>query len=811
MTMSLLSKILYLRVRVEFSPDDLSTLEVDTQKPFIYVLSADSTVSRSILREEIRRGHLPKPVALTNPSDATGTSKSHDVLANKKITGWFRRRVEYKPFEEQLNELIQIIQHNPEKSFQLIPVSVFLGRAPDKNHGLFKILFSERWGLTGRLRKFFSILAHGNHTLVRLSRPILVDKNLGSADDNPTALAHKLSRVLRLHFNRVKTAVVGQDLSHRRTIAKNILSRPVVHNEIQQYAQRQKISPEKAQREAEKIIREIAADYSYSSIRLMHKVFRWFWTKVYDGVKLNFYAEFRNLTTEKEIIYTPCHRSHIDYLILSYSLYEKGLVPPHIAAGINLNLPVIGRILRGSGAFFIRRSFNSTLYSTIFSEYLSSLISHGVSIEYFIEGTRSRTGRLLRPKAGMLAMTVRSYINERGKPLVFIPASLNYEKLMEGASYKSELGGQAKKKESIGGLFKTLKLLKDQYGRLTVNFAEAIELDDLLDKHKPDWRGLKLGVKEKPSWFKAVVSEAGNSILTHINESSHVNPVNLLAVSLLATPNQAASVTNLTAQIQLYKDLLTGLPYSNRTTVTGLSEAEIIKHGIKLGFIERVEHDLGDVIRVKSDMGVMMTYYRNNVLHLFAASSFIAMFFINQAKYPRKDLLRIMAIIYPYIKNELFLKWNREEFIEYGRRTLQLFKQYDLLISDGRQLQRHVGGSLQAGKLRVLANALMQTYERFFIVIAVLKSKGSGVLTANELELLCHQIASQLTLLYEFNSPDFFDKNLFKHFIKQLAEENIIEIDDTGKIILTDNLEPMYLGAKAILSRRIRHSILYLI
>lgn len=810
--MSLLSKILYLRVRVEYSPDDLSTLGVATDKPFIYVLSADSTVSRSILREEIKRGHIPQPVVLMNDPESSLIKTRNDyILANKKITGLFRRRVDYQHFEQQLDTIIQTIQQHPEKSIQLIPVSVFLGRAPDKNHGLFKILLSERWGLTGRLRKFLSILAHGNHTLVRLSRPIVIDRNLGSADDDSQALSHKLSRVLRLHFNRVKTAVVGQDLSHRRTIAKNILSRPVVQAEIIQYAERQKISIDKAQREADKIIREIAADYSYSSIRLMHKIFRWFWTKVYDGVKLNFYAEFRNLTTEKEIIYTPCHRSHIDYLILSYSLYEKGLVPPHIAAGINLNLPVIGRILRGSGAFFIRRSFNSTLYSTIFSEYLSSLIAHGVSIEYFIEGTRSRTGRLLHPKAGMLAMTVRSYINERGKPLVFIPASLNYEKLMEGASYKSELGGEVKKKESIGGLFKTLKLLKDEYGRLTVNFAEAIELDTILDQHNPDWRQLKLGVKEKPNWFKNVVSETGNRILTHINESSHVNPINLLAVSLLATPNQAASVSNLTEQIQLYKNLLRDLPYSERTTITSLTESEIIEQGIKLGFIEQVKHDLGDVIRVKQDMGVMMTYYRNNVLHLFAASSFIAMFFINQAQYPRKDLLRIMAIIYPYIKNELFLKWSREEFIEYGRMTLKLFKTHDLLVSEGRQLQRHPGGSIQAGKLRVLANALMQTYERFFIVIAVLKSKGSGQLTTNELETLCHQIASQLTLLYEFNSPDFFDKNLFKHFIKQLNKEAIIDINDAGKIVLTDNLEPMYQGAKAILSRRIRHSILYLI
>ena len=105
----------------------------------------------------------------------------------------------------------------------------------------------------------------------------------------------------------------------------------------------------------------------------------------------------------------------------------------------------------------------------------------------------------------------------------------------------------------------------------------------------------------------------------------------------------------------------------------------------------------------------------------------------------------------------------------------------------------------------------MQTYERFFIVIALLKSRGSGTLTSNELESLCHQVASQLSLLYEFNSPDFFDKNLFRQFISVLKDEAIIKTDLAGKIILSDNLEPMYLGAKTILSRRIRHSILYLL
>ncbi|TDR23536.1 glycerol-3-phosphate 1-O-acyltransferase PlsB [Marinicella litoralis] len=803
--MSILSKLLYLRVKVEFSPTKLKSLEIDPDIPFVYVLSTESTVSRSILWEEIRRGHLPKPYEIQQEFNL-----NKSILASEKTVGFWNRKTEYKEFENQLTGAIEQIQKDPKKQLQLIPIAVFLGRAPDRDHGIFKVIFSEKWGITGRFRKFISFLIHGKHTLVRLSQPILINESLDN-QQGPAKLAHKLSRVLRLHNNRVKTAVVGRDLSHRRTIAKNIIKRPIVQKEIASYAERQKIPIEKAQKEAQKIIREIAADYSYSSIKFMSGIFRWFWTKVYDGVKLNFFDEFRNLTTEKEIIYTPCHRSHIDYLILSYSLYEKGIVPPHIAAGINLNLPLVGRLLRGSGAFFLRRSFNSVLYSTIFSEYLSSLIAHGVSIEYFIEGTRSRTGRLLHPKAGMLAMTVRSYLNERSKPLVFLPSSLNYEKLMEGASYKNELGGKGKKKESIGGLFKTLKLLKEDYGRLTVNFSEPIELDDILDQHKPDWRDIKLDVKEKPKWFKSVVSDAGTQILTKINEASHVNPINLLAVTLLSTPNRAASESNLKAQIKLYKKIILDLPYSSRTTVTTLSVEEIIEKGITLGFIQRVSHSLGDVIQVKDDMGVLMTYYRNNVLHLFAASSFIAMFFVNDVKQPRREVLRMMAIVYPFIKHELFLKWTREEFVEYGRKTLKLLKDLDLLVSAGRNLERHKGGSLQAAELRVLANALMQTYERFFIVIALLKKRGSGNLTSNELESLCHQVASQLSLLYEFNSPDFFDKTLFRQFISILKQEQIIKTDLAGKIIHSDNLEPMYQGAKDILSRRIRHSILYLL
>ena len=802
--MSIISKILSLRVKVKIIPDDLGKLGINNSKPIIYVLDTNSLVSRVVLKTECEKKHLSyKNLPEHWPKLTT-------VMANKRLKGFWSRKADYLEFQENLQTILTFLKEYPQEQVQLVPVSVYLGMAPNKNAGIFKILFSEHWSIGGRLRKFFSILFHGKNTLLQFSQPILLNHELDNSN-SVEDLAKKISRVLRVHFYRVKTSVVGPDLSHRRTVAKNILKRTKVKQEIENYARRKKITVAKSEKEARKIIKEIASDYTYSIVSLFAKVLTKFWTKVYNGVVFNHFEEFRAKSQKYEVVYAPCHRSHIDYLIMSYALHERGVVPPHIAAGINLNMPVLGPILRKSGAFFIRRSFNSALYSTIFSEYLSALLSHGVSIEYFIEGGRSRTGRLLQPKAGMLAMTIKSYLNERNKPLMFQPAHVNYEKLMEGNSYQNELGGKTKKGESLSDLFKARKLLKQEFGRLTVNFSEPILLDDMLDKYKPNWREITLEHKKKPDWFKALVNDCGQEIMQRINAAAHVNPINLLAITLLSTPNHSAGIENLTQQIDFYKELITRLPYSSRITITKLNTQEILDLGVKLGFIEIVTHELGDVIRVKKEQGVLMTYYRNNILHLFAVSSFIAMSLVNQRQLQRREIIRLLGVIYPYVKKELYLHWSLEEFIAYGRETLEVLKQLEVLKTANRTIERYSGGTNEGGKLRVLANALTQTYERFFIVIAVLSKSGSEQLTVPQLETLCHKTASKLNLLYGFNSPDFFDKSLFKNFISNLKSEKVIETNTAGKILFTDNLKTFYMGAKTLLSRRIRHSVLNLL
>ena len=202
------------------------------------------------------------------------------------------------------------------------------------------------------------------------------------------------------------------------------------------------------------------------------------WNRIYRGVLVHHLDKLKDAAPGHEVIYVPSHRSHMDYLLLSYLLYERGIVPPHIVAGINLNLPVVGTLLRKGGAFFARRSFKGNmLYSAVFREYMAQLVSGGYSIEYFIEGGRSRTGRLLPPKGGSLAMTVRAYLRQPTRPLLFQPVYIGYEKLMEGASYLDELSGKPKAKESIWQLLSSIpKVLRSNYGQVVVNFGEPIAL-----------------------------------------------------------------------------------------------------------------------------------------------------------------------------------------------------------------------------------------------------------------------------------------------------------------------------------------------
>src|SRR6478735_6698911 len=469
-------------------------------RPVCYVLEDYGLSNALVLERACRDAGLPSPLRPL-PGDPLGRKRAYVALSRRNAGSTLNRAAQLaqnkppppvKRHSDSLARLLEAHRADPALDVQLVPVSIFIGRAPDKNNSWFSVLFSENWTLVGRFRRLLAILLNGRDTLVRFAAPVglrsVIEEGLP-----PERAVRKVSRVLRTHFNRIREAIIGPDLSTRRLLIDKVLASDSVKDAIADQARREKggKGDQEAWKKAHAFAYEIAADYSHPVVRSVSFLLTSVWNRIYRGVLVHHLDELKAAAPGYEVVYVPCHRSHMDYLLLSYLLYTRGIVPPHIVAGINLNLPVIGTMLRKGGAFFIRRSIRgSALYSAVLGEYVAQLVAGGYSLEFFIEGGRSRTGRLLQPKGGMLAMTVRAFLRQPSRPVLFQPVYIGYEKLMEGDSYLDELTGKPKESESILHVLLGIpRVLRQNYGQVVVNFGEPIKLDDMLAQHAPQWDG----------------------------------------------------------------------------------------------------------------------------------------------------------------------------------------------------------------------------------------------------------------------------------------------------------------------------------
>ncbi|MBD9536109.1 glycerol-3-phosphate 1-O-acyltransferase PlsB [Stenotrophomonas sp. STM01] len=786
--------------------------EYDDGRPVVYVLEDYGLSNALILDKACRDAGLPSPL-VPLAGDLLGRKRAYVALSRRSSNNaLIPEQRGAKTHSDSLAKLLQAHRANPALDVHLVPVSIFVGRAPDKQSGWFAVLFSENWALVGRFRRLLAVLLNGRDTIVRFAPPVSLRETVDEGLE-PERTVRKLQRVLRTHFRRIRESIIGPDLSTRRLLVDKVLAADPVREAIAAQAKRDNSKTTDAWKKAQGYAWEIAADYSTPVVRSASFMLSHVWNRIYAGVLVHHLDKFKEAAPGHEIVYVPSHRSHMDYLLLSYLLYDRGIVPPHIVAGINLNLPVVGTLLRKGGAFFIRRSIKgNALYSAVLSEYVAQLVAGGYSIEYFVEGGRSRTGRLLQPKGGMISMTLRAFLRQPRKPVLFQPIYIGYEKLMEGGSYLDELSGRPKEKESIWALLWGIpKVLKQNFGQVVVNFGEPIALNDVLAQKAPDWNGQPVGEDEKPSWLSSAVDTLAEQIQVRINGAADVNPINLLALALLSTPKHAMGEADLIAQIELSKKLLVEMPYSDRVTVTPHSPERIIAHAEDINVLTRIKHPLGDVLSVSGDTAVLLSYFRNNVLHLFTASSWVACCFQNNRRMSRGGLLRLGRGLYPFLQAELFLPWSEDEFAARIDQTISVFVREGLLQhvgeDDGGMLARSTGQTDEVFRLRAIGHSLQQAFERYYIAIAVLVKNGPGTLGAAELESLCQQAAQRLSLLYAPAAPEFFDKSLFRGFIQKMRELRLVWPDENSKLLFDERLDAWAKDAKFILGRELRHTI----
>lgn len=795
---ALLKWPLRLLVKCKIVPDQpVAELQLDTTKQVFYICYTESASDLATLQ------HITHKLGLPDPTDYVelGSSRHPRTLFLEKPHTLLFKRGKTAALQ-QGQQLLQLHLEQPELNIQLVPVAMLWGRAPGKENSIKWLLgeaHSPNW-----LAKLLIVLVSGRHTLVSFSRAVSLQQ-MAAQFGAEQETARKLLRMSRIHFYRQRLAATGPKLVNRNQLFNALLASPALKKAIEDEARSKKIPVAEARQQARKLLQEIAADYRESTLRVGDRVLSWLWKKLYAGIKINNADILRDLAQKgHEIVYVPCHRSHMDYLLLSYVIYHQGLVPPHIAAGINLNFWPAGTLFRRGGAFFIRRSFsNNKLYSAVFREYLCQLFRKGYSVKYYSEGGRSRTGRLLQPKTGMLAMTVQSMLRGIDRPVTLVPVYLGYEHVMEVNTYVNELKGSGKKKESVSGVFKAIRNLRD-YGYGYVNFGEPISLNQYLNQQAPDWKQAIDPLEvQRPQWLNPVVAGLADTIMQKINQAAALNSINLIAMCLLATETKTLTRTELKQQLQFYLQLQQSVPYHEQVTWPEQDADALIDHAIKMQKVSVTTDSFGQLISLSDENAILLSYYRNNVLHLFIIPAILASAILHQRHLTQQKLLQITAQLYPLLQQELFLTLSSLQ--TYSMAVLQYLLEHGLIEQHGDIYRPATQQTQRYFILSLLANNAGDTLQRYAIVLNLLQTKAA--FSREELEQQTHQLAQRLLSLHGITAPEYYDKQLFSTLINALKDAAYTTTDEQNRVTATPQLPELVQCVNAMLQNDILQSI----
>ena len=382
------------------------------------------------------------------------------------------------------------------------------------------------------IRKWWTILRSGCRVLISAADKIDIKEFVTRpevAGLPDTAVARMLLDTLRLTFRQERRVVIGPHVPQRERMKQIIKRHRFLIDKVSQEARKSERSEWEVWKEVDIFLEEIMADYSVNYIRMWEKVLSWVWKRFFGEVVVDRESLERTRRTVRKspVIYVPCHRSHTDYLLVSYVLFTNDMTPPHIAAGKNLNFWPLGHLFRKSGAFFMRRSFRDTgIYRAVFESYIRCLIREGFNIEFYLEGGRSRTGKMFLPKMGVLGMFIRAFEEGELNDLNFVPISINYDRVPEDFELLQET--QATKKEKV----KPIKLLREflgkNFGRIHVNFAHPLSLKEFLAYREVESSAVDVESR------RALYRDFAFRVIHSINEAGVITPTAVLSSALLA-------------------------------------------------------------------------------------------------------------------------------------------------------------------------------------------------------------------------------------------------------------------------------------
>lgn len=521
--------------------------------------------------------------------------------------------------EQQLHALGRVAQHQP---IALLTAQFVWDRSPDAESPIARFLVGQTPRPSG-IRRWWRVWSQRTCAAVFTRGMDLADVR---ARVRPNAYAKVLPRILSRQLRKEAKTVRGPRLRSRRSMRRLVLDNPPMRAFAREHGQKTGREAHSVRASMHSEFNKIAANFSWWAIRLLEIVLTPLWTRVYSGVDLQpgDADRIRSAMRDGTAILIPCHKSHMDYVLLSWLLYKHQLTVPHIVAGMNLAVWPVSIFLRGAGAFFIRRSLSGhPVSAAVFSRYLLELIRHEYPVEFFIEGGRSRTGHLLHPKLGVLRMVVDAAERRRpGREVTILPIALAYEQVAEERIYAREQSGETKKPETLGQIFKARSVFKRRYGKVYFRVGRPLALSPLVDARDdvPAWS------KRSTAEHRDAVQQLGNQVVHEIGRAMVLLPTALVATALLCHTRRAIRHTQLMDRITRHLELLQhcGAEPSASMQPLDASAREALDRFVRNGRIDAQAHNGERVWSVRPDQRVALAFYKNQILHFASAASMVA-------------------------------------------------------------------------------------------------------------------------------------------------------------------------------------------
>ena len=766
----ILRPLLYLFVRSRASPEDF---QVDKSKSTLYVLRTRSLADWLVLDFHCKCLNLPRPNY--DLKDLYSGPKSTFVYLSKVGILFTKRGKSVRSTLETIVDLAS--RHSVE--VDIIPVSVFWGRDPGNEQTSWIKLFFLDTQHGGIWQKLCAILIHGRNVYCNFGRPMHLSELLkeGQGVEQTT---RKLNRNLRVFFHQQAVISLGPLLYDRKQVLQAVCNGAKVRAAIEDLQSKKGQSIEKSEKQALKYAAEIASHMTHPALLVYEKLLHLLWSKLYRKVEIKGEKYLQNLNSDQSVVYVPNHRSHMDYLLICYVLFNLGYMSPHTAAGINLNFFPVGFLMRRGGAFFMRRTFKGDrLYASVFSEYVHYLLTKGYPINFFPEGGRSRTGRLLQPKTGLYSMVMESQLRNKDRPLVIVPISISYDKIVEGKTYEKELSGGPKESESVLNLLENLKILKESFGKVYVSVGVPLTLGDYLNKQFPEWQAIE---EVKSNRLSKTINEVASEIMVRINIASGLSPTSLLATIILACQNKAIPRDELSVTFYRLWSLLEKVDYGASQNSEAVNFAQELEQATKLLELKNFKNIAGDIIYIEQKSAVRLSYYRNSILHLLAIPSTIAQMYQNREVFSSVEIRQSLKAVYPWLKRELFLKWDISEIDAVANLYIDCLVEFGLLVRINEHEIRKPHYLEQAyTDLTILAQMISSQLYLYGIGVELLSEMSAlGSVNRELLEVSLKTLIERTAIIQGDNLGNLTIKEYLPGVYSELKDQGILVLDEEG-------------------------------